>query len=341
MASLASLLARAGVRGRAAILDGGLGQLIADELPDADISDGLWACGVAIRSPETIKRVHRQYLDAGADIITTATYQASERGYIVAGMATDSAEADDLMAAALNLAVEARSEYLAQQPGTLRRPLIAASLGSIGATLGNSSEYTGDYGRHIAVADIQEFHLQRFHMLARCLEVPKLCGQIDLVAIETVPSLVEAAAIVDALCQLEQHGVALPPAWISFTASSEGQIAHGEAIADAARAVAASPSVCATGINCVPQHYVPGLLTHLRRATSMPIICYPNCQTWTGSVEGWANKDGQATPVEFAYNARLWVQAGAMVVGGCCRTTPAHIRALAETIQSMEISVSV
>ncbi|PIA12671.1 Homocysteine S-methyltransferase [Coemansia reversa NRRL 1564] len=303
------------------------------------MSDGLWACGVAVRSPETVKYVHRQYLEAGADIITTATYQVSERGYITTGMAANAAEAGELMTAVLDLAVKARFDYLAQQSGTLRRPLIAASLGSIGATLGNRSEYTGNYGCHVTVADIQEFHLQRFHMLARCLQAAKLCGQIDLVAIETVPSVAEAKAIVDAFCQLEQHGVALPPAWISFTAFAEGNVAYGEAIEDAVRVVEASPSVCAIGINCVPQQCVPGLLTRIRRATLMPIICYPNCQTWTGSMEEWTNNNGQVTPAEFAHNARLWVQAGAMVVGGCCRTTPAHIRALAETMQSMENSI--
>ncbi|KAJ2607581.1 Catalyzes methyl transfer from S-methylmethionine (SMM) to adenosyl-L-homocysteine (AdoMet) [Coemansia sp. RSA 1365] len=302
------------------------------------MADGLWASGVAVRSPEIVEYVHRQYLEAGADIITTATYQASERGYIAAGVAADTAEADDVMAAVLDLAVKARFEYLAQKSGTSRRPLIAASLGSIGATLGNRSKYTGNYGCHVTVADIQEFHLRRFYMLARCLQVPRLRGQIDLLAIETVPSVAEATAIVEAFCQLEQHGVALPPAWISFTASEEGKVAHGETIEDAVRVVEASPSVCAIGINCVPQQCVSGLLARIRRATLKPIICYPNCQTWTGSEE-WTNKNGQVTPAEFAHNARQWKQAGAMIVGGCCRTTPAHIRALAETMQSMENSV--
>ncbi|KAJ2317732.1 hypothetical protein IWW52_002960, partial [Coemansia sp. RSA 2704] len=227
--TLERLLARAGVVGRPAILDGGFGQLLADEAPELDLSDGLWASGVAVRSPGMVRAIHRRFLEAGADIISTATYQASAQGYVAAGIAADEAAADNVMAAALEIAVDARNEHMSRTP-VCSRPLIAASLGSIGATLSNLSEYTGDYGHGMTETNIRKFHLQRLLLLARCLQMPRLREQIDLVAIETIPSLMETSAVVSALHDLSQRRVELPPTWISFTASTDGCVGHGEPI---------------------------------------------------------------------------------------------------------------
>ncbi|KAJ1963926.1 hypothetical protein GGI12_001752 [Dipsacomyces acuminosporus] len=320
--------------GKALVLDGGFGQLIADEHPDLDMSDGLWASGLAVRRPDVISQVHTRYLEAGADIITTATYQASPEGYVRAGLASSDNDAERLIADTLCLAVGARDEYT---DASNKRPLIAASLGSIGATLHNFSEYTGRYGDGITVDDIKLFHLRRFQALARCLNTRKLRGQIDLVAVETVPSIAEARAIVRALdavneqcCSSGKH--TLPPAWVSFSGSQPGCIGSGEPIEDAVEAVCKSPSVFAVGVNCVPLHAVAGLLAGIKRTTSKPIVCYPNAQTWTGAAEDWCDERARVTPGGFAENAQAWVGAGAKIVGGCCKTTPDHIRAVRKTM---------
>ncbi|KAJ2712683.1 Catalyzes methyl transfer from S-methylmethionine (SMM) to adenosyl-L-homocysteine (AdoMet) [Coemansia spiralis] len=329
------LLSAAGAAGRAAVLDGGLGQLLADEHPGLAAADGLWAAGVAARAPATIQAVHRRYLDAGADIITTATYQSSVDGYVAAGIAADEREAAGLVAAALGAAVDARRDYLASADGT-RRPLIAASLGSIGATLGNGSEYTGDFGDGLSAADIHLFHLRRFRMLAACLESPALRGQIDLLAVETLPSLAEVVAVVTALDEAARGGAHLPPAWVSLTAASAHQMPSGEPVEEAARVAASSPNVCAVGINCVPIGLVSDLVACVRRATSKPIVCYPNGQAWQGSADQWDDQSTQTPLDEFASGARQWIHSGAAVVGGCCRTGPEHIRALARLVRDMD-----
>ncbi|KAJ2772557.1 Catalyzes methyl transfer from S-methylmethionine (SMM) to adenosyl-L-homocysteine (AdoMet) [Coemansia nantahalensis] len=329
------LLQSAGVSGRAAVLDGGLGQLLADERPDLAAADGLWVAGMAARAPAAIQAVHRRYLDAGADIIMTATYQSSVDGYIAAGLAADEHEAAALFEAALRAAVNARRDYLAAA-GDTRRPLIAVSLGSIGATLGDGSEYTGDFGGGMTAADIKSFHLRRFRTIAACLESPALHGQIDLLALETIPSLVEVEAVVAALGEAAQAGVRLPPAWVALTAASESQMPGGGTVEAAASAAASSPHVCAVGINCVPVDLVPALAACVQRATSKPLVCYPNGQAWLGSADQWKNRDKQTPLEEFAACARHWIHAGAAVVGGCCRTGPEHIQALAEMVRDAD-----
>ncbi|KAJ2334991.1 Catalyzes methyl transfer from S-methylmethionine (SMM) to adenosyl-L-homocysteine (AdoMet) [Coemansia sp. RSA 2681] len=327
------LLAAARLEGRPVILDGGFGQLIADEYPDLDQSGGMWVSGVAVRAPGAIRDAHRRYLEAGADIVTTATYQASASGYIAAGLAATEAEADALLAATVVLAVEARAQFIQAQGEAAqqqRQPLIAVSLGSVGATLGDCSEYTGKFGKGLTTQDVYEFHLRRFAMLARCLDTAELRGQIDLLAMETIPSAEEASAIVRALDRLDQDGVVLPAAWIAFTTAATSQTGLGEPIEDAVRAATSSPRVCAVGINCVPTHIVPGLLANIARVSPVPVVCYPNGQTWQGSASAWGDASTQVSPADYAKSAMEWVQNGALVVGGCCKTTPEHIRTLAE-----------
>ncbi|KAI8323231.1 Homocysteine S-methyltransferase [Martensiomyces pterosporus] len=294
--------------------------------------EGMWASGVAVKYPEIIRRVHRLYLEAGADIISTATYQASAHGYKRAGLASSDEEAEQLMAETLALAVDAREEHLKCKSNAEGRPLIAVSLGSIGATLKNFSEYTGDHGSSIATDDIKEFHLQRLQALARCLKSPKLRGQMDLLAIETIPSIAEAEAVVDALDEIskQEGSSSLPPTWLAFTATQPDCIGSGEPIEDAVRVASRSASVFAVGVNCVPLHIVPALLGHVKRVTEKPIVCYPNGQTWTGSAEEWDDDSARVSPQTFADNAVTWSRSGAKIIGGCCKTKPEHIRAVAK-----------
>ncbi|KAJ2887045.1 Catalyzes methyl transfer from S-methylmethionine (SMM) to adenosyl-L-homocysteine (AdoMet) [Coemansia aciculifera] len=330
---LGPLLAAARLEGRPAILDGGFGQLIADEYPELDQSGGMWVSGVAVRAPNAIRDAHRRYLEAGADIITTATYQVSAGGYVTAGLAATEAEADALLAATIGLAVDARAQFIKAQAEAgphQRKPLIAVSLGSVGATLGDCSEYTGKFGQGLTTQGVYEFHLSRFSMLARCLDTAELRGHIDLLAMETIPSAEEATAIVRALDQLTRDNIVLPAAWIAFTTPVTNKTGLGEPIEDAVRAATSSPCVCAVGINCVPTHVVPELLANIARVSPVPVVCYPNGQTWQGSANAWGDASTQVSPADYAKSAMEWVQNGALIVGGCCKTTPEHIRTLAE-----------
>ncbi len=125
------------------ILDGALATEL--EQRGADLNDPLWSAKYLIEQPALIQAVHRDYFIAGADVATTATYQATFEGFERRGL--DRGAAARLMRAAVGLALAARDEFWevpANRLGRLR-PLVAASVGPYGAMLADGSEYRGHY----------------------------------------------------------------------------------------------------------------------------------------------------------------------------------------------------
>jgi homocysteine S-methyltransferase len=91
--------------------------------------------------------------------------------------------------------------------------------------------------------------------------------------------------------------------------------------------VAAFPQTVAIGVNCVPPRQLPSLIAELRSASDKPILVYPNSgEGWDASSRCWI---GQSDPEEFGRMSKDWFAAGVQIVGGCCRTRPAHIREVA------------
>jgi homocysteine S-methyltransferase len=115
------------------LLDGGLATEL--EQRGHDLDHPLWSARVLRSSPDAIAEVHRAYLDAGADCITTASYQVSLLGRH--GLTV--AESERLLRLSVQVAVEARDTFSRSSPDRLR-PLVAASIGPDGATLGVGSE---------------------------------------------------------------------------------------------------------------------------------------------------------------------------------------------------------
>jgi homocysteine S-methyltransferase len=290
----------------ARVLDGGMASEL--EYLGADISGPLWSAHVLEGSPEKIIAVHRAYIEAGADIIETASYQVSRMGYAEAGL--DPARADSALLRSVALAREAAAFY----PD--RRILIAASLGPYGAALHNGAEYHGNYT--CTFDDLIGFHRERIDVLAAAppAESP------DLLAFETLPSLAEAEAIGQALAPHPELA-----AWFSFTCRDQEHVAHGELLRQCATAVAALPQTVAIGVNCTHPSLISGLIAELRAASDKPIIVYPNSgEGWDAQHRCWT---GTSDPETYGLEAVEWLDAGAHIIGGCCRTRPAHIQQLA------------
>ena len=289
------------------VLDGGMASEL--EYLGADINGPLWSAHVLEANPDKIVAVHRAYIEAGAEIIETASYQVSRMGYAEVGL--DPSRADSALRRSVALAREAAAGF----PD--RRVIIAASLGPYGAALHNGSEYHGNY--NCTFADLVEFHRERIEVLAsaRPSEAP------DLLAFETLPSLAEAEAIGQAL---EPHPELT--AWFSFTCRDEQYVAHGELLRQCAASVAAFPQTVAVGVNCTHPRLIPRLVAELRAASGKPVIVYPN------SGEGWDAQNrcwtGTSDPMAYGEEAKIWFDAGAQIIGGCCRTRPAHIRQVAQ-----------
>ena len=288
------------------VLDGGLATEL--EARGADLSDELWSARLLLDDPELIIEVHHAYVDAGADVVIGASYQASFEGLEHRGLDRSAAEA-----------LFVRSVELARE-GAADRAFVAASVGPYGAVLANGAEYTGDYGlgeRDAARAFLRDFHLPRAEVLAS--------ARPDVLAIETIPSIVEAEALLDVLDSLSSV-----PAWISFSCRDTSHLNDGTPFEDAVDVVSGHPSVVAVGVNCSSPTVVPALVRAAAARTATSIVAYPNRGgTWDGTAKRWTGDDLQSGlgPV-----ARELQDAGARIIGGCCGTGPSDIQAAATAL---------
>lgn len=283
------------------VLDGGLSTQL--ERQGHDISGRLWSARLLRDDPAAVVAAHRAFFDAGADVATTVTYQATFDGFAAEGI--DAGTTERLMRRSVELAREAASEV------TDRPTWVAASAGPYGAMLADGSEYTGDYG--LAVPALREFHRRRLAVLAD--------SGADVIAVETVPCLAEAEAV---LAELDRVRT---PAWLSLSVSGTRTRA-GEPVAEAyamARDVAA---VVAVGVNCSAPDDV-GSVVPLAAAAGKPVVAYPNSgETWDADRRCWLG-DGGFVPEQVLG----WVRDGARLVGGCCRVTPDQIHAIAALVR--------
>ena len=273
------------------------------------VNDALWSAKALFERPDLVREVHLDYLRAGADVVTSASYQATVEGFMKRGFSKEEAAA--LIQKSIQLAQEARDLYLAEREGNGRVPFVAASVGPYGAYLADGSEYRGDYG--IDEDALVAFHAERLALLAE--EKP------DLLACETLPCLVEARAIVRALREREIR----IPAWFSFSCRDAAHISDGMEIAVCARWLDTVPEAAAIGLNCTAPQYVESLIGEIRRETTKPIVIYPNSgETYDASDKSW-----HGAAEDFGTIARRWRTAGARLIGGCCRTTPREIADIA------------
>ena len=292
---------------RPVIIDGAMATEL--EGRGCDLNDALWSAKVLLEQPELIRAVHLDYFNAGADIAITASYQATVEGFAKRGLSRE--QALDLIKKSVELAKEARDEFWVDEKNRIgrERPLVAGSVGPYGAYLADGSEYRGDY-------DLTEDELVAFH---RPRVEALIASGADLLACETIPCLIEAQALIRLLAEFPQTS-----AWFTLTARDGRHISNGESIADVAAFLDKQPQAAAIGINCSSPLYIPDLIREIRKNTGKPVIVYPNSgETYDPSTNTW---HGETSCDSFGIQSRDWFEAGASLIGGCCRTTPGHIR---------------
>ncbi len=289
------------------LLDGGLATEL--ETQGFDIAGVLWSAALLQSNPDTIVNAHRAYLDAGADCIISASYQASRPGFMSLGLSA--AASDQLIASSVELACTARDEFLSANPQVKRSPMVAASIGPYGAALADGSEYTGSYD--VSAAELRAFHESRLEILDR--------SGADLLACETIPDIAEAQVLCDLLKD------AVTPAWIAFSCRDEARISDGTRLREAVALFAEHPRVLATGINCTPPGLITALIGEVKKgAPKKAIVVYPNSgETYHAVDNSWS---GTACDLDGGFPVSDWHAAGAKLIGGCCRTGPAHIEAI-------------
>ena len=293
---------RALLRSGPAVIDGGLASEL--EARGHDLSGTLWSARLLRDDPAAIRDVHAAYFRAGAAVGISASYQASRIGFVRNASTVD--EADRLLRLSVAIVREARDLVAAE--GAVRQMLVAASVGPYGATLHDGSEYRGRYG--VAHDDLVRFHRERIEVLVD--------ARPDLLAVETVPDLDEASAILEAL-----RGVGVP-AWMSFSCMDDERTCAGQPIEDAADLCGDATAIEAIGINCTKPEHIAGLVTRIRATRpELPIVVYPNAgRVWDGVASAWLGEGMDLLPRSAVAE---WFDSGVSLVGGCCGLGPAAV----------------
>ncbi|WP_434636107.1 homocysteine S-methyltransferase [Klebsiella sp. I138] len=290
------------------LLDGAMATEL--EARGCNLADSLWSAKVLLDNPELIREVHLDYFRAGAQVAITASYQATPEGFAARGL--DETQSKALISKSVELARKAREAYLAENPqaGTL---LVAGSVGPYGAFLADGSEYRGDYVRSDEA--FQAFHRPRVEAL--------LDAGVDLLACETLPSFAEIHALATLLTEYPRAR-----AWFSFTLRDSEHLSDGTPLREVLATLADYPQVVAVGINCIALENTTAALAHLHSLTALPLVVYPNSgEHYDAQSKTW-HHHGESCASLQDYLPQ-WLAAGAKLIGGCCRTTPDDIAALA------------
>ncbi|MBT2758173.1 homocysteine S-methyltransferase [Mesobacillus foraminis] len=292
------------------ILDGALATEL--EGHGCDLDDPLWSARVLLENPEVIYQVHSDYFHAGADCAITSSYQATIDGFSTRGIEED--EAVELIKKTVLLAKKARDDFWEKNEQTGRpKPLVAASVGPYGAYLADGSEYVGNYG--VSDEALAQFHRPR---MAALIE-----SGADVLAFETIPSLQEAKVLALLLKEFPDAF-----AWLSFSLKDEKAISDGTHLEECAKVFNDKEQIAAIGINCAPSSFVTEAVRVLHLHTQKLIIVYPNSgETYEAETKTW---HGQGSCEGIHEKSEEWYNAGARLIGGCCRTAPKHIEELSK-----------
>ncbi|MGP4111301.1 homocysteine S-methyltransferase [Streptomyces sp. 4N509B] len=302
------------------VLDGGLATRLQSQ--GCELGGELWSARLLADDPGQVRAAHAAYVRAGARVLITASYQASFEGFARHGVGRRAAAR--LFGDSVRLAREAARE--ARRPGEglvegqggepRERVWVAGSVGPYGAVLADGSEYRGRYG--LSVAELTRFHRPRVTALAE--------AGPDLLALETVPDVTEAEAMLRAT-----EGCGLP-VWLSYTIKG-GTTRAGQPLSEAFALAAGDDRVVAVGVNCCAPQDVTAAVACAVDVTGKPAVAYPNSgEGWDAAAGRWSGP-AAFTPASTPRLARAWREAGAGLIGGCCRVGPEQIALLAAALR--------
>jgi len=282
------------------ILDGAIGT----EILRREVT---WADHQLMSRPEFVRTIHADYINAGAEVISTNSFQLCKRALFNhfrddvhrkhIGASDLDARANTLLAQSVKLAVEAREHTKAERPVA-----VAAAVTTL--------EWC--FRPDLAPSDAQAKSEYR-----EIFQVVKDAGA-DLVLLETVNSIHEA---VTALEVAKEVGL---PFWISFIPTENGKLFSGESLKKAAAAMERG-GADAILLNCAPPDDISAGMKHLAPVTKLPIGTYAHIGRF--DPPEWLFTE-EYPPSKYKAESARWKKMGATILGGCCGTTPEHIRQL-------------
>ncbi|KAG8624977.1 hypothetical protein KVT40_006728 [Elsinoe batatas] len=299
--------------GRPQILDGGLATAL--ESRGHDLNHPLWSGKLLTEKPGEITKVHLDFYRAGANIAITSSYQTSVLG-LKKHLDLEEPQALEVIKSSVYLAQEAQKQALAEDPE--RTLFVAGSVGPYGAYLANGAEYTGDYG-DVTVQHLKDFHESRIDAL--------LEARADILACETIPSLLEVKVLVDLL--RTRH----TKAWLSCTLRDEDHISDGTHVSEVAKAIQDCDQIIGFGINCVPLGLAAKAIKRIAGITHKDPIVYPNSgEQWDAEKKVWYG--GTEAREHLGELAKDWYRSGALFIGGCCRMGFEDIKVISDALRS-------
>ncbi len=260
----------------------------------------LWTADAAVRAPDVLRQIHRDYLDAGADIVTANTFRTTP--YTMRKLGRPQSDAVEWTQRSVDVARE-----VCAQAG---HGLVAGSMAPLEDCFRPELVPPGDVLLHE--------HAKHARHLAD--------AGVDLLLVETMNTAREAH---DAAQVALETGL---PVLVSMVLDpdGEGDVYSGEDL-DVAWAHVRSLPVDALLVNCAPPHVVTAALERMHwKGETRPRGAYANFGV-ENDVNGWT-PNATTPPDTYGEVARTWQQLGARILGGCCGTTPAHVRALAQAV---------
>jgi len=315
---------------RILILDGSWGVMIQrQELDEADYRGGRFKALpgqlkgnndiLCLTRPDIVSDLHDAYYEAGADISETNTFSATSIAQADYGTG---AAVRDINFEGARLAREAADRWTARQPEKPR--FVAGALGPLNVMLSMSSDVNDPGARKVTFDQVYDAYAEQVRALHE--------GGVDMFLIETITDTLNCKAAIKAILDLEDQGYEPLPIWISGTITDRsGRTLSGQTVEAFWNSVRHARPF-AIGLNCaLGADLMAPYIAELSRIADTLVSAYPNA--------GLPNAMGQydETPDQTGHALHDWAERGIVnILGGCCGTTPEHIRHVAEAVRGLK-----
>ena len=281
----------------AIILDSAMGSRL--EEMGHKLTAPLWSATVLQSKPEDITQIHKENIEAGAQVITTNSFRTTPYALHQAGLS--GVDAHTRARALTLLAIRLAWKTVKESGKDIK---IAASIGPL-ADCWTPQDFPGNIIS-------RPWHDAQLDNLAH--------HSTDILLLETMNSAREAKGLTELALRYEK------PVWVSFTLNGEGEIYNGDDLVNTAKFLE-KKGVSALGVNCSNMELSKLALTALREAVSIPLLAYPNVEL---GKPGSKRKKKKVSPDDFVSWAEEIQELGVEFIGACCGSDHSHIKALAD-----------
>ena len=289
------------------LLDGSMSYPL--ELDGYNLNNRLWTGDALINNPELIKKIHKGYINSGADYILTSTYQISYDILKEEGINSDKIK--EIFQKSLNIAKDAIKES-----NTNKDIKIVASLGPFASYKKSASEYVGLYD--CSDEEILNFHVNNLNIINEI--------NYEVILYETIPCLREIKILSNIFEKLDKE------IWVSMTCDDDINFRDGSSISEACNILSNFDHITSIGLNCFSPLFVKEAYLMIKNNTEKKIIIYPNSgEVYNPKEKIWIGKK--------LYEDKMiknWLSLSPDIIGGCCRVGYHEIKKMREEIDNYE-----